>query len=208
MRVCLSSRANGEIPGNRLKKVAHRISRLRWGTRQFDREPMTKDSAIAYWLVPETAARDLLSREIAELAKQFNAPLFEPHVTVFVAPENSVSPNQVVREAGNIDIELTIHGIQFGEQFTRTLFVQFGFSEELQQLGDLIWRASGALVRYLVDPHLSLLYAKLPEETKQTLADKIRLPFGKIRFTSIRAMRCARPTTAAAEIERWKLLAP
>jgi hypothetical protein len=170
---------------------------------------MTKESyAIAYWLLPETVARDVLSHEIAELAKQFSAPLFEPHVTVFVASENTASPNQVVRKIGDIDLELTIHGIQSSEQFTRTLFLQFGLSDELQQLADVIWRASGAPVRYPVDPHLSLLYATLPKETKQTLAEKIRLPFGKIRFMSICAMRCAHPTTTAAEVEQWKLLTP
>jgi hypothetical protein len=170
---------------------------------------MTKKSyVIAYWLLPETAARDVLSHEIAELAKQFSAPLFEPHVTVFVAPENTVSPKQVVRKIGDIDLELTIRGIQSSKQFTRTLFLPFGSSDELQQLADVIWRASGAPVRYLVDPHLSLLYAKLPEETKQTLAEEIRLPFRKIRFISICAMHCARPTTTAAEVEQWKLLAP
>ena len=169
---------------------------------------MTKKSyAIAYWLLPETAAREVLSHEIAELAKQFSAPFFEPHVTVFVAPENTDSPKQVVREIGDIDLELTIRGIQSSRQFTKTLFLQFGLSEELQQLADVIWTASGAPVRYLVDPHLSLLYAKLPEETKQTLAEEIRLPFRKIHFISICAMRCARPTTTPTEVEQWKLLA-
>src|SRR5205809_33698 len=103
---------------------------------------MTKKSyAIAYWLLPETAAREVLSHEIAELAKQFSAPFFEPHVTDLVAP------------------------------------------------------------------HLSLLYAKLPEETKQTLSERIRLPFRKIHFNSICAMRCPRPTTTPTQVEQWKLLA-
>src|SRR5207248_179793 len=93
-----------------------------------------KAQAVAYWLLPETAARAVLSREIRVQARRFGAPLFEPH--------------------------------------------------------------------------LSLLYAKLPPETKQRLADKIRLPFREVCFTSICAMRCARPTTTASEVERWKLLAP
>lgn len=170
---------------------------------------MTKKShLIAYWLLPEAAVREVLSHEIAELAKQFSAPSFEPHVTVFVAPENTVSPKQVVRKIGDIDLELTIRGIQSSKQFTRTLFLQFKLSDELQQLADVIWRVSGAPVRYLVDPHLSLLYAKMPEETRQTLAEEIRLPFGKVRFISFCAMRCARQTTTAAEVEQWKLLAP
>jgi len=69
-------------------------------------------------------------------------------------------------------------------------------------------KAERARNRYLIDPHLSLLYAKLPSKTKQRLADNIRLPFRKVGFTSICVMRCARPTTKAIEVEQWKLLAP
>lgn len=166
------------------------------------------EKAVAYWLLPETVAREVFSREIRELARQFGAPLFEPHVTVFIAPENSPAPREVLREVGQVNIELTIHSIRFSEQFTKTLSVQFETNSALQQLGDAIWKASEAPERYLIDPHLSLLYAKLPPETEQILADTIRLPFRAVRFTSICAMRCARPTTSAIEVEQWKLLAP
>ncbi|PYK45749.1 MAG: hypothetical protein DME46_03305 [Verrucomicrobia bacterium] len=167
-----------------------------------------KAHAIAYWLLPERAARELFSRKIRDLAGQFDAPLFEPHATVFIAPENSRAPLAVLRDLGQVNVELTIHSIRFSKNFTKTLFVQFETNSALQQLGDAIWKASGARNRYLIDPHLSLLYAKLPPETKQRLADKIRLPFHEVCFTSICAMRCIRPTTTAIEVEQWKLLAP
>jgi hypothetical protein len=168
----------------------------------------TTAHAVAYWLLPEATARGVFCREITALAKQFGAPLFEPHVTIFIAPENSRPPLEVLRDLGSVNVELTIHSIRFSEPFTRTLFVQFETSITLQQLADAIWKTSCAQHCYLIDPHLSLVYAKLPPETKQRLADKIRLPFREVCFTSICAMRCARPTTAAIEVEQWKLLAP
>jgi hypothetical protein len=167
-----------------------------------------KSYAIAYWLLPAAAAHEVFSREIRRLARQFGAPLFEPHLTIFIAPENSRAPLEVLHEVGPVDIKLAIHCIRFSEQFTRTLFVQFKTNSALQQLGDAIWKAEGARNRYLIDPHLSLLYAKLPSKTNQRLADNIRLPFGKVAFTSICVMRCASPTTRAIEVEQWKLLAP
>ena len=168
----------------------------------------TKARAIAYWLLPETTACEAFSREIRELAERFAAPLFEPHVTIFIVSANSHAPLEVLGELGQVNVELTIHSIRFSEQFTKTLFVQFETNSTLQQLGDAIWKASGARDRYLIDPHLSLLYAKLPSATKQRLAGKIRLPFRQVRFTSICVMRCARPTTKAIEVEQWELLAP
>ena len=168
-----------------------------------------KAHAIAYWLLPEAAAREVFLREIRRLAKEVGAPLFEPHVTIFVAPENSRAPLEVLRELGSVDIELAIHSIRFSEQFTKTLFVQFERNDALQQFGDAIWKASGMWGdRYLIEPHLSLLYAKLPSKTNQRLADNIRLPFREVGFTSICVMRCARPTTRVIEVEQWKLLAP
>jgi len=178
-------------------------------TRNVAQDDMTiRAHAIAYWLLPERAEREVFSREIRELAERFDGPLFEPHVTIFIAPENSRAPLEVLREVGPVDIELAIHSIRFSEQFAKTLFVQFERNSALQQLGDAIWKAERARNRYLIDPHLSLLYAKLPSKTKQRLADNIRLPFRKVGFTSICVMRCARPTTSAIEVEQWKLLAP
>ncbi len=168
---------------------------------------ITKAQAIAYWLLPEKAAGEVFSREIRELAGQFGALPFEPHATIFIAPADSCAPIEVLREVGQVNVELTIHSIRFSEQFAKTLFVQFETNSALQELGDAIWKASGARDRYLIDPHLSLLYAKLPPETKKRLGDRIQLPFRDVRFTSICAMRCARPTTTAVEVEQWKLLA-
>ncbi len=166
-----------------------------------------KAHAIAYWLLPEPSSGEILSGKIARLAGQFRAPIFEPHVTIFVDSENSRDPAEVLRELGALRIALTVQSIRFSEQFTKTLFVQFEGSNSLQELGDSIWRASGASDRDLIDPHLSLLYASLPPETKRELADKITLPFREVHFSSICAIRCARPTTTAAEVEQWTLLA-
>src|SRR6476646_3250272 len=78
-----------------------------------------KVHAIAYWLLPEAAAREVFLREIRRLARQFGAPLFEPHVTIFVAPENPRAPLEVLREVGPVDIELAIHSIRFSEHLRR-----------------------------------------------------------------------------------------
>jgi hypothetical protein len=168
---------------------------------------MTKD-AIAYWLLPESAARKVFAENIRELARRFETPVFAPHVSVFIAPEDTRHPTEVLRELGAITIELTIHRIQFSEQFTKTLFVQFEQSVPLQELGDRIWKASGAPERYVIDPHLSLLYASLAAEKKKALVDEIKFPFREVGFSSICAMRCARPTVTAKEVEQWRLLAP
>jgi hypothetical protein len=170
---------------------------------------MTKKPwAIAYWLLPEKAAREVFAEKVHELAGRFDAPLFAPHVSVFIAPQNSRHPAEILRELGAVTIELTIHSIRFSEEFTKTLFVQFERSVPLQEMGDRIWKASGAPERYVIDPHLSLLYTSLAVAKKKALVDEIKFPFRKVGFSSICAMRCARPTARLTEVEQWRLLAP
>jgi Cyclic phosphodiesterase-like protein. len=166
-----------------------------------------KPRAVAYWLLPETAAREALAEKIRELAMRLEAPVFAPHVT-FLSRRKFAPSGRILPELGTVTIELTIHSIRVSEQFTKTLFVQFERSGPLQELGDRIWKASGAPDRYVIDPHLSLLYASLAEEKKKALVDEIKFPFREVRFSSICAVRCARSTATAAEVEQWRLLAP
>ena len=168
---------------------------------------MTKN-AIAYWLLPETAAREVLAKKIHELARRFQTPVFAPHVSVFIAPENSRHPAEILRELGAVTLELTIHSIRFSEKFTKTLFVQFERSVSLQELGDRIWKASRAPEQYVIDPHMSLLYASLAAEKKKALVDEIKFPFCNVGFSSICAMRCARPMVTVADVGQWRLLSP
>ncbi len=171
-------------------------------------EVIEKAHAIAYWLLPEPAAHETFSEKIHELATRFGAPEFEPHVTVFIAPENSHTPKDVLCGVRPGTIELTILGVRFSEKFTKTLFVQFEKSDALQELADRICRTSGASKRQIIDPHLSLLYANLPPGTKERVADEITLPFRTARFQSMCAMRCATPTTIQAEVRQFRLVAP
>jgi hypothetical protein len=170
---------------------------------------MTKKAhAIAYWLLPEPSTGEVFAEKIRELARKFHAPVFAPHVTVFIASEDSRRPAEVLHELGAIMIDLTIHRIRFSQQFTKTLFVQFEPSVSLQEVGDTLWKATGSPERFVIDPHLSLLYAKLPRQTKQELSDQTAFRFREVRFTSICTMRCTRPTTTAKEIKGWRLIAP
>jgi hypothetical protein len=45
---------------------------------------MTRQIVIAYWLIPSEPAHSYLQSLINQLARRYNAPVFEPHVTVHV----------------------------------------------------------------------------------------------------------------------------
>jgi Cyclic phosphodiesterase-like protein len=178
-----------------------------------------KQTALAYWLLPAEPARTFFAQTIRELAARFDAPVFDPHLTFFVVPDNAVvaaagnsgrnqrpSPQAILQGIGDIAIRLTALHIDYSAQFTKTLFVQFAKSEVLQQLADSSRTLTGTTERYLLDPHLSLLYKSLPEQSKRELASSIHLPFREVAFDSVCAVSCPSPTQTAADVHDWQLL--
>jgi hypothetical protein len=163
-------------------------------------------TAIAYWLLPAQPARSFFAEAISELADRFDAPNFDPHLTVFLAPENLRAPAEVLAELGGVSIKLASIDVGLSEEFTKTLFVRFEKTEALQRLNVDICELSGAPENQLADPHVSLLYKYLPVETKRELAGSIQLPFREVAFNSICAMRCGVPTSSAADVHAWKLV--
>ncbi len=67
-------------------------------------------------------------------------------------------------------------------------------------------RAAKSPTKAPSDPHVSLLYKKLPRATKKELAAVMKLPFRTVVFDSIAAVRCVSPSRTAADVESWRIL--
>ncbi len=127
---------------------------------------MPKSIALVYWLIPAKSQRDFFSETIRILSKQFNAPCFEPHLTIIVTPE-------IALEKLTVDLA----------------------------------RETRSRAKSAHDPHLSLIYKKMPTSAKKELASAIQLPFSTVLFNSIKAVRCALPTKTRSDVEAWRVVA-
>jgi hypothetical protein len=145
-------------------------------------------AAIAYWLVPADPARELLREIIGILAKQFDAPRFEPHLTIFATPRAGKSPKHALKQIQAKAIRLRLRGIGFSSQFTKTLFVRLTSNQAVERLVIDLSRATKSRAKRVHDPHVSLLYKQLPARTKRELALTIKLPFRGVVFDSIKAI--------------------
>ena len=65
------------------------------------REPK---AIVAYWVTPAEPTRSFFASTIAELAARFDAPLFEPHVTIYATREGEDIPGEVLSRARSIQI--------------------------------------------------------------------------------------------------------
>jgi 2'-5' RNA ligase len=170
---------------------------------------VTRQTVIAYWLIPSEPARSFFQQIINDLARRLDAPVFEPHVTVYVGADQA---DAAVRALGKAPGECTLAsqaplGIDHSNEFIKTLFVRFDVSAELEKINDVIRKATNDSWQYELKPHLSLLYKNLPAATRSKLAALITVPFSEIPFDSLQAIRCISPTQTKADVEAWKLIA-
>jgi 2'-5' RNA ligase superfamily len=166
-----------------------------------------KQNVIAYWLLPAQSEREFFTGKIRELAKRFDGPVFPPHLTLFVAPENARAPATVLGALGAIELVLKVGEVDHSAKFTKTLFVRFENPAALEQLCEAVRQRAAAADPCNLDPHLSLLYKQLPEDARRALVEEIELPFREVHFDAVCAVRCASPTQTADDVRAWQLVA-
>jgi hypothetical protein len=165
--------------------------------------------SVAYWLMPAEPARSFFAAAIARLAARFDAPLFEPHVTIYAARSGDDIPAEVLRcvVANCNRLRLAVRDIQYSDEFTKTLFVRFESSPPLAKLSRTFQQVSALHAEYELNPHLSLLYRKmlLPEKTEA--AASIRLPFTEVLFDSVNAVISPARVRSRQDVEAWRVAA-
>jgi 2'-5' RNA ligase len=170
---------------------------------------VTRRTVIAYWLIPSERAYTFFQQIINDLARRYDAPVFEPHMTVHVGADQAGAAEKALGEAAREckPIGLTPLGIDQSDEFIKTLFVQFAMSAELRQINDMIREAANDSSQYELKPHLSLLYKNLAVATRRELAASINVPLSEVTFDAIKAVRCLSPTKSGADVEAWHVVA-
>jgi 2'-5' RNA ligase len=170
---------------------------------------VSREIVIAYWLIPTEPAHSYFQRLINDFAQRYNAPHFEPHVTVHVGANSVDVVDGVLSKAAAVceQIELQALEVSGSSEFMKTLFVQFAMSRQFAQLNQSIRTASQDSSEYQLNPHLSLLYKKISIQERRLLTHSIEVPFSEVVFNSLKAVRCISPTQSRADVEGWRVVA-
>ena len=170
---------------------------------------VTTQTVIAYWLIPSGPAHTFFQRIIIDLAGRYDAPAFEPHVTVHVGADQADAAETALEYAARECklTTLTPLGIDKSDEFIKTLFVRFSMNAELRHINGIIRQGANDSSQYELKPHLSLLYKNLAAAIRRELAASITVPFSEISFDSLQAIRCVSPTQNRADVESWEMLA-
>src|SRR5687767_3987929 len=123
---------------------------------------------LTYWLIPAEPARSHFASVVSDLAARFDAPIFEPHITVYATVMGKEDGAAVLEQViANCRVySLRISGLDHADEFTKTVFVQFHPNDALSRLSTNFREASSMKDEYELNPHLSLIYKTLPPESK------------------------------------------
>ena len=164
---------------------------------------------ISYWLMPAATDKAWLSEKIQSFAACVNGPVFEPHVTLYSGPAESPERiNEILIETTRKTSGKTLRttGLSHSDQFTKTLFLEFAGDAALIHLTMKLKQLSALPEDYELKPHLSLIYASLPQAQRETLARSILIP-KVLRFDSLKAVLTGASTSSRADVESWCVVA-
>jgi len=170
--------------------------------------PVSRRTIIAHWLIPAEPARRFFQDLINDLARRYDAPVFGPHVTIYVGADSTDAVNATLSKAARDcePIALQALEVSHSDEFIKTLFVEFGLNSKLRQLNQAIRGAAQNPSGYDLKPHLSLIYKRMSVQTRRHLARSIEVPFPEVTFDSLKAVRCVSPTRNRADVEAWRVM--
>src|SRR5450755_4628546 len=177
--------------------------------RHLEMTPRGPKAIVAYWLMPAEPTRSFFASTIAKLAARFDAPLFEPHVTIYAAGKGEGIPAEVLGRAlaDCHPFRLSVRNLQYSGEFTRTVFVQFEPSPTLSGISHALQQAPVSHDEYQLNPHLSLIYKKMTRSAKTELAASVNLPFTEVLFDSAKAVICPARIRSRQDVEAWRVAA-
>jgi 2'-5' RNA ligase len=163
---------------------------------------------IAYWLIPAEPAHRFFQDLINDLARRYDAPVFEPHVTIYVGANRTDALETVLSKAAQDCEPIVLQPLEVShsDEFIKTLFIEFGLNTKLLQLNQVIRSAAQDSSDYDLKPHLSLLYKRMPVQIRRQLARSIEVPLSQVVFDSLKAVRCISPTQSRADVEGWRVV--
>ena len=164
---------------------------------------------VAFWLMPAREERDFFKSLIDLLSVRFDAPRFEPHVTLFggkdIQPKRAAQVLEELSLGG--PIKLFIERVAFSDQFTKTLFVEFGYSAEAAALTSAIRSATGSKSDYELSSHLSLVYKDLPSREKAEVAQSLEMPFEIVTCDAVKVITGNAGTSGPEDVASWRTIA-
>jgi hypothetical protein len=165
------------------------------------------NTKLSYWLIPDEPYANEFSKIIKHFANKYNAPGFEPHVTLYSVKKEEQDYNSLLEKAAetvSAPIHLNVEKLSYSEVYTKTFYIDFFKTTEISDLKKTLVKLSGEHSDYRLLPHLSLIYCNMETEIKEKIHSELSLPFDSVGFSRIKAISYTPPVTTQEDVLQWE----
>ena len=166
----------------------------------------TAGKPIGFWLVPADPHKQAWAKLISQLAEDKGAPVFDPHITLQAGARSSTVdvPAFLHEVAARISpVELPVLCVDHGKAYFKSVFARFP-TEPLSAMSAALGVAMAEPAAYVLDAHLSLLYASLDLAERERLCKSISLPSEHIVFNRIVSVEAGVGEKDFSKVELWR----
>jgi 2'-5' RNA ligase len=160
----------------------------------------------SFWLLPAEPLKEQLRAIVRQLAKEYDAVDFEPHVTIYCGPFDDDQARTIMHGVASLysPVELIPVKLEHTSEYTKTLFIQFQESDVVRRMSDAIKDRHARPADYVLNPHLSVLYKTMPLAMLAGICQTFDVPKGPYVFDRLRAIETELPLTRPDQIKRWR----
>lgn len=162
---------------------------------------------LSFWLIPRQPEKAALETLMAGLVARHGTPRFEAHLTVLgdvTADPAAAATALRSATAGLGPLSLGVRGVGCSDAFFKSVFVEMVASVSLLRLSERLRAALPGAQGYVLQPHLSLIYADMPVAMKEAIGREIRIEARTIEFDEAAAVTPGNAEQGWRDVTAWR----
>lgn len=161
---------------------------------------------VSLWLVPQQGDHAYLQALIDELATQYQAPRFRPHVTLAGRLQVPKQFQTSLAQLASITpvLNLSNQGLDHSSELFRTVYICISLGIHLQALRQQVYELWPHNVAKPYMPHISLIYKTLAPPQRREIMQALSIK-DRFRFNTLAVVRPQKAGDWAA-VETWQMI--
>jgi len=152
-------------------------------------------SKYSIWLLLSKEDEAYISETIQLLGEENDAPIFEPHCTLFSPISDLELTKDIINEISINPFQISTNGLNHSDLIWKSLFIELKTNIQLTIMNQLFDQSFA--VDYDFQPHISLIYKELNMDTKKTIIEKLTVK-NSYRMSSLAIVDTTGP------VEMWE----
>ncbi len=132
----------------------------------------------AIWLTFSKTDSEYLKNIINTLSKKYEAPRFEPHITVYGLVDLEINfiekiVKNIIQNSNSFLIEKS--QILQSKELWKTVYIELKVNNQIEIIYNNLKKHFEKIAKYQLNPHISLIYKILPKEEKLKIINGLNI---------------------------------